>query len=289
MPEDWTLTQRTDTVGAAPPGWYADGRGATRWWDGQGWTGHVVAPAPAPYAAAIPPAPVSDRGSRVGWWVLGGGATVAVVLVVAVFALGFGNLLDAPSGTPGYSTFYGPAGLPMQKGSPWGQPCAPVVISVEDSVPPAVHEEVVAVVGEARAAGLNIDVWSSQYPEGASPLDEPPQGPPHVVGVYVDTQVPPLRPDGSPSRDDTRWDARPSPDGRHEILTSLGQSLHLATLGEDRLEYRRSLRKLVGRTQGIADSSHRGSALRSRDPSKPDAFSPQDIQAMLVMSGCAGA
>jgi hypothetical protein len=259
MPEDWTLTQRTDTVGAAPPGWYPDERGATRWWDGQGWTGHVAAPATAPYAAAIPPAPVPDRVSRVGWWVVGGGASVAVVLVVALLALGVGNLLDPPSGTPGYSTFSGPAGLPMQKGSPWGRPCAPVVISVADSVPPAVHEEVVAVVGEARAAGLNIDVWSSRSLE---------------------------RSDGRPSRDDTRWDAQPSPDGRHEILTSVSQTLHLATLGEDRLEYRRSLRKLVGWTQGISNSSAQGSALRLRDSSKPDAFSPQDIEAMLVMSGC---
>jgi hypothetical protein len=184
MPEDWTLTQRTDTVGAAPPGWYPDERGATRWWDGQGWTGHVAAPATAPYAAAIPPAPVPDRVSRVGWWVVGGGASVAVVLVVALLALGVGNLLDPPSGTPGYSTFSGPAGLPMQKGSPWGRPCAPVVISVADSVPPAVHEEVVAVVGEARAAGLNIDVWSSRSLEGASPLDEAGLGPPHVNSAF---------------------------------------------------------------------------------------------------------
>ncbi|MGY1689137.1 phospholipid scramblase-related protein [Geodermatophilus sp. SYSU D01105] len=44
-----------------PPGWYPDpaGSGGTRWWDGQGWTAHVQAPAPppAPTVAPLPPAP----------------------------------------------------------------------------------------------------------------------------------------------------------------------------------------------------------------------------------------
>ena len=30
-----------------PPGWYDDGRGAKRWWDGANWTEHVAAPLPA--------------------------------------------------------------------------------------------------------------------------------------------------------------------------------------------------------------------------------------------------
>ena len=30
------------------PGWYDDGHGAIRWWDGNGWTKHVAAPAAAP-------------------------------------------------------------------------------------------------------------------------------------------------------------------------------------------------------------------------------------------------
>lgn len=39
-----------------PPGWYDDGHGAQRWWDGQGWTEHVAPPAPgagAPTASAL--------------------------------------------------------------------------------------------------------------------------------------------------------------------------------------------------------------------------------------------
>lgn len=29
-----------------PPGWYDDGRGALRWWDGSQWTEHVAVPDP---------------------------------------------------------------------------------------------------------------------------------------------------------------------------------------------------------------------------------------------------
>lgn len=37
-----------------PPGWYDDGRGALRWWDGAAWTEHVAAPDPEPVAGAAP-------------------------------------------------------------------------------------------------------------------------------------------------------------------------------------------------------------------------------------------
>jgi len=60
---------------AAPEaGWYPDGQGATRWWDGTAWTEHVqpaegVAPSAAEQVAAPAPAPVPtgagtpDRGA----------------------------------------------------------------------------------------------------------------------------------------------------------------------------------------------------------------------------------
>ncbi len=40
------------THGTTPPGWYDDGQGAQRWWDGNGWTEHTqpAAPAQAPQA-----------------------------------------------------------------------------------------------------------------------------------------------------------------------------------------------------------------------------------------------
>ncbi len=35
-----------------PPGWYDDGRGALRWWDGLQWTEHVATPDPEPVPGA---------------------------------------------------------------------------------------------------------------------------------------------------------------------------------------------------------------------------------------------
>jgi hypothetical protein len=41
------------TQGTTPPGWYDDGQGAQRWWDGNGWTDHTV-PAGAPTPTGPP-------------------------------------------------------------------------------------------------------------------------------------------------------------------------------------------------------------------------------------------
>ena len=38
-------------MATTPPGWYDDGRGALRWWDGAQWTEHVQTPDPEPSAA----------------------------------------------------------------------------------------------------------------------------------------------------------------------------------------------------------------------------------------------
>lgn len=46
-----------------PPGWYDDGHGALRWWDGSGWTEHVATPDPLPDPGAAPAAPVAHAAS----------------------------------------------------------------------------------------------------------------------------------------------------------------------------------------------------------------------------------
>ena len=49
------------------PGWYDDGRGSLRWWDGQQWTEHVQTPDPEPAAGEprntehVPAAPTLDQ------------------------------------------------------------------------------------------------------------------------------------------------------------------------------------------------------------------------------------
>ena len=63
--------------------------------------------------------------------------------------------------------------------------------------------------------------------------------------------------------------------------------LHLANLNRDPLAYRRALRKFIGWTQGIADTSDPGSALKLHSTTAPDRFTPADVSAMKRMSGCA--
>ena len=193
----------------------------------------------------------------------------------------------ALAGSADYYTFTGPLGRPMAVGAPWGPGCAPVVLNVEDTVPDAVYDEVAHVVAEARAHGIAIDVETRQHTW--RPDDLRPPGPSTLqvqfVAIFADTDAGHLRSDGQPERDRTGWDAVPDPNGRTEHLTRLNMTLHLATLGDSRLEYRRALRNFVGWSQGVADSTSPNSALPERATSSPDAFSPASRRGP-VMSGC---
>jgi Protein of unknown function (DUF2510). len=285
---------------ATPPGWYPDGRGNRRWWDGSEWTDDVTGLQPAvSQAMSVFPAGMPVQGGRSGWWIAGGIA-VAVLLVAGAFgvaALGpgsagltHGRAAALSAGTADFYTFTGPLARPMAVGAPWGRACEPVVLNVEDSVPDAVYAEIVRVVAEARAGGIDIGVESRQhtwrpselYPDGLQNTDV------EFVPVFSDTDGGHLRSDGKPERDLVGWDAAPDPNGLSEHLTTLRVTLHLATLGDSPLEYRRAMRKFVGWSQGIADSTSPNSALPLRATAAPDAFSPADIAAMKVMSGCAG-
>ena len=48
-----------------PPGWYDDGHGAMRWWDGARWTEHVAAPDPVPAEPAFDPHALATDASAV--------------------------------------------------------------------------------------------------------------------------------------------------------------------------------------------------------------------------------
>ncbi len=50
---------------SAPAGWYDDGSGRMRWWDGQQWTAHY---APDPRPVGPPPGWYDDGSGRMRWW-----------------------------------------------------------------------------------------------------------------------------------------------------------------------------------------------------------------------------
>jgi len=77
---------------AAAPGWYPDGSGTQRWWDGRGWTDHVAAPAVAAAPYARPALPEGTRTDTVWIWIV---ALATFLCVIPMFFLDFGGYIRA--------------------------------------------------------------------------------------------------------------------------------------------------------------------------------------------------
>lgn len=87
------MTDPTVSASAAP-GWYPDGSGAQRWWDGRGWTEHVSAPAPAITATGYerPQLPAGTKVDTVGIWVV---ALATFLGVIPIFFFDFTGYMRA--------------------------------------------------------------------------------------------------------------------------------------------------------------------------------------------------
>ncbi|WP_243074133.1 DUF2510 domain-containing protein [Microbacterium sp. SS28] len=96
-------------MSSTPPGWYDDGHGARRWWNGVGWTEHVESAAPASLATPGPPAgpgypPVTPaKKSRlwIVWTVLGVVALGAVIAAIVLIPMALAGLMGASGGDGG--------------------------------------------------------------------------------------------------------------------------------------------------------------------------------------------
>jgi len=189
-------------------------------------------------------------------------------------------------GAPGYSTFTGPLGGPMQLGRPWGKPCQPVLFDVAADIPRSFYTEVARVIGQARAAGVDVTIinlgneWEQGllYPPGQTLSTV------KVVHIYAATGTAPILANGRREHIDLGWDARPAPDGEHEILTEAQGSLYLRVIAGQPLSARRAVRQLIALTQGILSSVAPGSGIA--DGTDVDRFSAADIAAMQTTSGC---
>jgi uncharacterized protein DUF4190 len=212
-------------------------------------------------------------------------ALVVVLIVALVLVVQSDSRKLQIAGAPGYSTFAGPTGQPMVEGRPWGVACEPIVFQAGDGVPNAIYTEMQEVVLAARAAGVDVtlatrqDRWypTSLYPSGLT------NGKVQFVSVLSSTATPPLLGFDQPEHIQFSWNARPTADKTHEIVTYLQAVLYLKVL-TDPAVVRRSVRQLIAFSQGVAGSSVAQSGIV--DGSSADGFTDQDYGAMRLMSGC---
>jgi hypothetical protein len=235
--------------------------------------------------------PVAPKPRRTGL-VVGISIGVAVVLFLGIAGVRafVATVVSGRNiaGAHGYVTFNGPQGKPLPVGRPWGQACQPVRFTVEEHVPDDVYAQVVSVVNEARADGLDVTLedrsfnWapsSLYYPAGKTADDV------QRVGIFANTGPAALFSDGQPEHVKLGWDASTDADGKHEDMTDAQGELQLATIGGDPVAERHAVRDIIALTQGVAGSSSSASGL-SNGPTAPDNFSAADIAAMKHMSGC---
>jgi hypothetical protein len=212
-------------------------------------------------------------------------AIVAVLIANGSFSH-LGQQEVTISGAPGYSTFTGEHGLPLDQGNPWGHPCQPIVFQVGPTMPPQQYDLIQQAVDGARAAGVNVTLesrgllWypSLLYPPGQTNSTV------QLVPIFPSTQAPPSLPDGHIEHISFGWDTRIAADGEHEVLTDLQATLFLSAVRGDPQATQRAVRQLVAYSQGIGGSTSPGSSIAQGNTA--DAYSRRDIAAMQQMSGC---
>lgn len=157
-------------------------------------------------------------------------------------------------------------------------------------MPDDVYAQVVSVVNEARADGLDVTLedrsflWkpdSLYYPSGTTSTDV------QRVGIFVNNGAAPVFSDGQREHVNLGYDASPDADGKHDDLVDPQGVLQMETLEGDAVGQRGAVRNIIALTQGVAGSSRSDTGLGRS--STRDSFSPADIAAMKNMSGCGDA
>lgn len=221
------------------------------------------------------------------------GEVVAAVVLVSIVGLVTRSVLPARTdsrsipGAPGYNTFGGPTGKPLLVGAPWGRPCQPIVLWVAPGMPSSVYSQIETTVLGARALGIDVTLnepdntlWepAQLYPAGQNNSTV------QFVWVYPHTNSPPKLSDGQPEHIGFGWDARSTPDGNNERLTSMDADLYLREVEGDPQKVDLAIRQLIAFAQGVGSTTDSGSGI-ARGTTLEE-FSPGDLQAMQVMSGC---
>ena len=192
-----------------------------------------------------------------------------VVTLVVALIIGNGYLSRAQqdrlaiSGAPGYSTFTGSAGLPLEEGDPWGRPCQPIVFAVDAKMPAVQNSYIDQAILNARALGFDVtyiyphDLWypSVLYPPGQTNKTV------QVIDISPSTQWPSPLYRGHNEHIQFGWDTQVVSIGNHEVLTYLQATLYLHAVGNDPQSTERAVRQLIAFSQGVDDSTAPGSSI----------------------------
>ncbi|QKJ18610.1 DUF2510 domain-containing protein [Microbacterium hominis] len=118
-------------MSTTPPGWYDDGHGALRWWDGAHWTEHVAEPDPEPAVGVAPETGIAPAPTPEGMDATPGGPqapavpaepTAAESVLPPELAAEFDAAaaasagMPSPAGSPDYTAYTGTA--PTVPGNP---------------------------------------------------------------------------------------------------------------------------------------------------------------------------
>lgn len=227
-------------------------------------------------------------------------AIVAGVVAVALFGgLDLGRWLDpdnlkARAGTStglpdGYQRLRFPDAeekTSVVVGAPWGMPCRPVVVALDDQVPAEMVKQTKRVVREARQAGLDVAAATAEQLDTklAKAGDDA-----AVVRVKAKDDEPATMPNGASLAYQVKAEATPAEDPELHHLSKVTAKVYLRTIDGDAALLRASLRAIIASGEGLdpsADGVDSGLTLRAEDAA--DGFSPADVAALLAMSGCAG-
>lgn len=182
MPESIDPVHRQPVEGATPAGWYDDGSGHQRWWDGIAWTEHL---APDPTAPQVSPSKPKWFKPTRSTWIIGG--VVAFVILMATISIGIPGLLIfiGLSGffTAGYVVLTGRrswASIPTRKTATIALVASMVVFISGGAAAGAAGSVAPAVVAQSPTASAEPTVTPSPKPT-AEFTEEAPVDPTNVV------------------------------------------------------------------------------------------------------------
>jgi hypothetical protein len=103
------------------------------------------------------------------------------------------------------------------------------------------------------------------------------------VAIFGDQLSPPVE-DGDQETAHYRWNTISDPITKHENLVQQSITFHLPVLLDDDLATRHALREAIAFSMGVIRTENEASGIH--DLSTIDRFTPADVHALRLMSGC---